>query len=104
MKKKVKKYSASVKAKVVLAALKENKTIAEIGSEYNIHPCNIKGWKRQFLENAEVVFDRELQVKSYKEELREEREKTDELYRQIGELSTKLNWAKKKSEELGLVY
>jgi transposase len=51
MKRKVQKYPASIKAKVVLASLKEDRTIAEIGSEYNIHPCNIKGWKRQLLGN-----------------------------------------------------
>lgn len=57
--KNVKKYSNSTKGKVVLAAIKEEKTMAEIGSEFEIHPCNIKAWKKQFLDNIEVVFDRE---------------------------------------------
>jgi len=102
MKRRVKKYTATVKAKVILATLKENKTIAEIGSEYNIHPCNVKNWKCQFLDNIEVVFDREVQVKIYKDALREEHHKTDDLYRQIGKLTTQLSWAKKNLRSLDL--
>jgi uncharacterized coiled-coil DUF342 family protein len=45
-----------------------------------------------------------MQVKAYKEELASTQDKMDELYRQIGELTTQLSWAKKKSKELGLVY
>lgn len=100
--KKVKKYSNSLKSKVILAAIKEEKTMAEIGSEFEIHPCNIKAWKKQFLDNIEVVFDREHEVKSYKDALKTEQKKTDELHRQIGELTAQLNWSKKKSREAGL--
>jgi putative transposase len=97
MKRRVKRYSATIKAKVVLEAIREKRTIAEIGSAYEIHPCNIKGWKRQFLSNIEVVFDREMRVKAYKEELASTQNKMDELYRQIGELTTQLSWAPKKN-------
>lgn len=103
-KKKVKKYSAAIKAKVVLAAIKEEKTIAQIGSDFEINPFNVKAWKKQFLENMEVVFDRELQVKAYKDALENEQNKTDELHRQIGELTAQLNWAKKKSRSVGIQY
>lgn len=103
-KKTVKKYSAGIKAKVVLATLREDKTIAQIGSEYGINPFNVKFWKRQFLDNIEVVFDKDLQVKAIKTELETERRKIDELHRQIGELSSKLSWAKKKSAEAGIQY
>jgi transposase-like protein len=100
--KKVKKYASSLKAKVVLEAIKEEKTIAQIGSEFSINPFNVKAWKKQFFDNIEVVFDRELQVKEYKEALAASQGKTDELYRQIGELTAQLNWAKKKSKQVGL--
>lgn len=98
-KKQVKKYSAKEKAKIVLETLREDKTIAQIGSENNVHPRNIQNWRKQFLENIEVVFDREQIVKQYKEALIAEAFRTDELHRQIGELTAQLNWAKKKSRE-----
>lgn len=100
IKKQVKKYSAKEKSKIVLETLKEDKTIAEIDSENNIHPRNIQNWRKQFLENIEVVFDREQIVKQYKETLIAEASKTDELHRQIGELTAQLNWAKKNLKKL----
>jgi transposase-like protein len=103
-KKQVKKYPASLKAKVALVAVREEKTLAQIGSDFGINPFNVKFWKKQFLENIEVVFDKELQVKAIKTELESERRKIDELHRQIGELTAKLSWAKKKSAEAGLQY
>ncbi len=102
-KKQVKKYSAKEKSKIVLETLKEDKTIAQIGSENNVHPKNIQNWRKQFLENVEIVFDREQLVKQYKEALIAEASKTDELHRQIGELTAQLNWAKKKSREAELI-
>jgi len=103
IKKQVKKYSAKEKSRIVLETLKEDKTIAQIGSEYNVHPRNIQNWRKQFLENIEVVFDREQLVKQYKEALIAEASKTDELHRQIGELTAQLNWSKKKSREAELI-
>ena len=101
-KKQIKRFSNAIKAKVALEAIKEEKTLAQIGSEFEINPFNVKAWKKQLLDNIEVVFDRENQIKEYKVKLAEERSKMDELHRQMGELSAKLNWAKKKSDEAGL--
>lgn len=102
-KKQVKKYSAKEKSRIVLETLKEDKTTSQIASEYNVHPRNIQYWRKQFLENVEVVFDKDQLVKKYKEALKEEDSKTDELHRQIGELTAQLNWAKKKSREAELI-
>jgi transposase len=102
--KKVKRYPNAVKAKVAMAAIREDKTIAQIGSEYEINPCNVKIWKKQLLDNIEVVFDRESQVKDYKELLKKAESKRDELHRQIGELSVQLSWAKKKATDAGLLW
>ena len=43
-------------------------------------------------------------IEPYKEKLREAARKEDKLYKEIGKLTAHLNWAKKKSEELGLEY
>lgn len=103
-KKSSKKYSTKIKRAVALAAIKEDKTIGQIGSDHAVPPHNVKFWKKQLLDNLEVVFDRDHQVKQYKDELLKTKAEKDELHRQIGKLTVELNWVKKKSEELGFEY
>ena len=101
-KRKAKKYTSSFKARVVLEALKNEKTLSQIGSEYQIDPKNIHNWKKEFLGNMELVFDKEKAVTEYKEQLRGKERQIDSLYRQNGKLNLLLDWAKKKSKEYGL--
>ncbi len=61
-----KTYSADFKAKLVLEVLKGEKTINEIASAYEIIPNNLKNWKKQFLENMSLAFDKSAVVKEYK--------------------------------------
>lgn len=103
-KRQVKRYDAEFKVKVVLEALKEEMTINELAAKYKVIPANIRNWKRDFLANAELVFDKEKAVSQYKEQLGEKSRQMDELYRQLGKTTTQLEWCKKKSEELGLEY
>ena len=51
------KFSSEFKTKVVLAALKETHTIAELAVKYELHPAQIIGWKKQFLDNADSIFN-----------------------------------------------
>ncbi len=51
------KYTSKFKTKVVLEALKEKSTLAELAQRYEIHPQQITNWKREFLNNADQVFD-----------------------------------------------
>jgi putative transposase len=99
-----KKHSDELKAKVILEVLKEEKTIAEISSQYGIHKCTIRDWKKQFLANMHLAVNPQKGLEKYKEKLRQEGKEKDELYKQIGKLTAQLDWAKKKSEELGLDY
>ena len=46
------RYSAEFKAKVALAAVSESKTLAELASEYKVHPSRICNWKQTLLKNA----------------------------------------------------
>ena len=57
-KKKRQKHSPEFKAKVVLEALKEQKTLSELAQIYQVHPNQITLWKKEFLENASQVFER----------------------------------------------
>jgi len=52
-------HSPVFKAKVALEALKGNQTIVEIAARYQVHPNQVKEWKKQLLEHAEEVFSKD---------------------------------------------
>ena len=56
MKQNRKNHSASFKAKVALEALKEEEATAEIASRYDVHPSQVRTWKRALLEGASGIF------------------------------------------------
>jgi transposase-like protein len=90
-----KHYSDTFKAEVVLELLKEEKTIAQIASERHVHPNQISEWKRTVLSDLATLFS-----PNHKGEttLKAEYEKRlEELYAEIGRLTTQVNWLKKKS-------
>jgi len=92
MKNKRRNHSAQFKAKVALAAAKGDKTIAELTSEYQVHPNQITQWKKQLLESLPEIFSR-----SRDRDKQRQDDLTDRLYRQIGQLKVELDWLKKKS-------
>ena len=51
-----KKHSTEFKVKVAVEALREQKTMAELGSEYGVHPAQISEWKKQLLSVLLRVF------------------------------------------------
>ncbi len=89
-----KSYLPEFKAKVAIEAIKGEKTISQIASEFGVHPILVTKWKKQSLENSHKVFSSE----GNKEK---ELQKTiDELYRQIGQLKVERDFLSKK---LGLL-
>jgi len=87
-----KRYSKDFKARVALEAIKEQKTAAELASEYEVHVSQINTWKKQALEAMPEVFG----GGQAQEEERREAER-DRLYRQIGKLQVEVDWLKKKT-------
>jgi len=92
MKNKRRNHRAPFKAKVALAAIKGDKSIAELASEYEGHPNQIMQWKKQLLDSLPELFSRRR-----KHEQRDQEALTSELYQQIGQLKVELDWLKKKS-------
>ena len=90
-----KRYDARLRAKVALEAVKGEKTLAELSSEFSVHPNQIRQWRKHLLETLPDLFtDRRKRKDKDQEEL------ISELYRQIGQLKVELDWLKKKSEKL----
>lgn len=79
-------YSAEFKAKLVLEVLEGEKTINEIASTYGIIPNNLKNWKKQFLENMSLAFDKSAVVKEYKDEIEILQKSNDDLAKKVGNL------------------
>ncbi|MCK4432096.1 MAG: transposase [Candidatus Aminicenantes bacterium] len=90
-----KSYNATFRAKVALESVKGEKTLAELSSEFSVHPNQIRNWRKQLLEMLPDLFtDRRKKRDKDQEEL------ISELYRQIGQMKVELDWLKKKSQKL----
>ena len=90
-----KNHSASFKAKVALEAVKKEKTIAQLSSDFGVHTNQIAQWRRRLLDEIPDIFSRKRKKKETDSEALQ-----SELYRQIGKLKVELDWLKKKSELL----
>jgi transposase-like protein len=99
MRNKRKQYSPQFKAKVALEAVKGEKTVSELASQYTLHPTVINGWKKQLLEQASEVFEKPNSVQKRKENSEAQ---IDELYRQIGQLKVERDFLADRSAKLGL--
>ena len=84
------KFSQDFKAKVALAAIKGDKTTAELSSLFGVHGSVINRWAKEAKERLSLVFADNRAKDKGKEAL------VEELYKRIGQLNVENEWLKKK--------
>lgn len=82
--------TASFKKKVALEALKEDKTLSQIASQYGVHPIQVSKWKKELLDGAEGIFE------DKRSRRKEEGVAREDLERKIGQLTVELDFLKKR--------
>lgn len=91
-----KTFSGNFKGKVAIEAVKEERTLAELSSQYEIHANQIRNWKTQLIQRAGELFE-----DNRKKNDKDKDALIEELYKQVGQLKVELDWLKKKSGLLG---
>lgn len=90
-----KQYTPEFKSKIVLEILKEEKSIAEIASNYGIHTNQLRQWRKAALDQMPQAFQKDTkQLDKMKEDYENQ---IENLYTEVGKLTTELSWVKKKS-------
>lgn len=91
-----KQHGAAVKAKVAIAAVREQQTASQIASHHGVHTTQVHQWKRHLLQGAVEIFE------TGRTQRREEdfKRRESELFEVIGRLRMELEWLKKKSAQL----
>lgn len=84
-------FTPQQKAQVALAAIKNEKTITQIASVYEVHPTQVGLWKKTVQEGLPQLF-----MDKRKKENADQEKIIDELYKTIGQRDMELTWLKKK--------
>jgi transposase len=94
MRRKRRVFDRTFRAKVALAAVKGDKTLSELASQFDIHANQVSAWRKELVERAPELFE------DGRRRQPEETVDADALYAQIGRLKVELEWLKKKAAEL----
>lgn len=85
-----KQYTPKFKARVAIEAIRGEKTLSQVGSQFKVHPMQIAKWRKTALEQMPELF-----VDGRTRKARDETN-NDALYEEIGRLKVELDWLKKK--------
>jgi transposase-like protein len=78
---------------VALEALREIKTVAELASQFAVHPTQVSQWRKELVTRASELFEDKRRKRGG-----DQNEEITTLYEQIGRLKMELEWLKKKCE------
>lgn len=93
MARKRRRLDSGLKAKVALAAVRGDRTIAQLASQFGVHGNQVSAWKRKLLEQASELFE------DGRKKPQADNASEEELYEQIGRLKMELEWLKKKAAQ-----
>jgi len=102
-KKQIKNFSAELKTKIVLEMLKEESTIGQLSTKYEVTAKTMQNWKKQFLNNASLAFEPAKAVTEYKEQISELKNQNEELAKALGKTTVERDWAVGKLGSLDLL-
>ena len=102
VKKQIRNFSAEVKTKIVLEMLKEESTIAQLSTKYEVSAKTMQNWKKQFLNNASLAFEPAKAVSEFKDQIDSLKTQNDELAKALGKATVERDWAVGKLGSLGL--
>lgn len=89
-----KRHSAAFKAKIVQELLKEERSVTQLATEHGVHPNQLREWKRIALAGLPALFETDHKGRAA---AADHERKVNELYAEIGRLTTQVAWLKKKS-------
>jgi transposase len=87
-----KQHSPQFKARVATEAIRGEKTLSQLGSQFKVHPMQIAKWRKAALEQMPELF-----VDGRTRKVRDNEPGNDALYGEIGRLKVELDWLKKKA-------
>lgn len=90
-----KKFEPALKARIALEAIKGEKTLAQLSSEYGVHGTQIGQWKQELIRRSAELF-----AKPDNSLTHQHQEVADKLHKTIGEITVENNWLKKKLQIL----
>lgn len=93
-------YSADYKVQLVLEILREERHISEIASREGISRPQLQNWKKEFLENAALVFSQSHVERQKKAEEKAAEDREEALAKKVGQLSIENDFLKKKYKQI----